>query len=534
MARPLRLEFSGAVYHVTSRGDRREEIFLNDADRSDWLEVLGVVCARFNWVVHAFCQMTNHYHLLLETPDGNLSLGMRHLNGLYTQRFNRRHGLVGHLFQGRYKAILVQKEVYLLELTRYVVLNPLRAGMVDSLDDWHWSSYPFVVGREAPPPWLDADWLLRQFAPERGEARRAYVEFLLAGRGLPSPVLEARQQLVLGDRAFVERHCQKGIPEQLREVSKAHRRAVALPLDEYAMRYPERDLAMALAYQSGAYTMAEIGRHFAVQLHDRQPRRPQVRTATKEDRVGLDRASPSVFARTVSDRRPAEPPTGGRQPTPVSDQVYAKAQRQVDELLPLRRTCQWRLVQHLLDRRSVEALLEQHQAACRVVTPGAPDDALSAWALIERSLRPGTGFRVAGGLAVNQLTTGEMQLWQEGSVKRHALDRIVEFQRGDAVVRQVAEAEDAGRIERHVVQHGFEVGGAFAGGCVPGADRTAVGQLERREAGIAPAQRETLRGIGVVPGAEDVVPHRRLPVGEGLQGEVLGWSRGRQTTDHAW
>ncbi|HMW57766.1 MAG TPA: addiction module toxin RelE, partial [Accumulibacter sp.] len=93
---------------------------------------------------------------------------------------------------------------------------------------------------------------------------RAYVEFLLAGRGLPSPVLEARQQWVLGDRAFVERHCQKGIPEQLREVSKAHRRAVALPLDEYAMRYPERDLAMARAYQSGAYTMAEIGRHYAV------------------------------------------------------------------------------------------------------------------------------------------------------------------------------------------------------------------------------------------------------------------------------
>ena len=153
---------------------------------------------------------------------------------------------------------------YLLELTRYVVLNPLRAGMVVSLDDWHWSSFPFVVGREAPPPWLDVDWLLRQFAPERGEARRAYVEFLLAGRGLPSPVLDARHQLVLGDRAFVQRHCQKGIPEQLREVSKAHKRAVALPLDEYAMRYPERDLAMALAYQSGAYTMAEIGRHFAV------------------------------------------------------------------------------------------------------------------------------------------------------------------------------------------------------------------------------------------------------------------------------
>jgi REP element-mobilizing transposase RayT len=134
MTRPLRLEFSNALYHVTSRGDRREDIFLSDDDRNDWLEVLGNVCTRFNWVVHAFCQMTNHYHLLVETVDGNLSGGMRQMNGEYTQRFNRRHSLVGHLFQGRYKAILVQKEAYLLELTRYVVLNPLRANMMESLE----------------------------------------------------------------------------------------------------------------------------------------------------------------------------------------------------------------------------------------------------------------------------------------------------------------------------------------------------------------------------------------------------------------
>ncbi|BBJ24323.1 hypothetical protein W01_22500 [Candidatus Nitrotoga sp. AM1P] len=96
--------------------------------------------------------MTNHYHLLVETVDGNLSGGMRQLNGLYTQRFNRRHSLVGHLFRGRYKAILVQKETYLLELTRYVVLNPLRANMVKSLEDWRWRSYPSIMGQEAPPP----------------------------------------------------------------------------------------------------------------------------------------------------------------------------------------------------------------------------------------------------------------------------------------------------------------------------------------------------------------------------------------------
>jgi REP element-mobilizing transposase RayT len=264
MARPLRLEFSGALYHVTSRGDRQEDIFLNDDDRDDWLDVLGIVCTRFNWVVHAFCQMTNHYHLLVETVDGNLSGGMRQLNGLYTQRFNRRHNLVGHLFQGRYKAILVQKEAYLLELTRYVVLNPLRANMVKSLEEWRWSSYPFTTGQEAPPPWLDTDWLLGQFGSQRSKALRAYHQFVMAGRGLPSPMLGTRHQLLLGDNAFVERHWQIKNPEELREVSKAHRRSVALSLDEYQMRHPDRDQAIAQAYLSGAYTMAEIGRHFEV------------------------------------------------------------------------------------------------------------------------------------------------------------------------------------------------------------------------------------------------------------------------------
>ncbi len=155
MARPLRLEYAGALYHITSRGDRREDIYLDDEDRAAWIEVLTTTCERFNWVVHAYCQMSNHYHLLVETVDGNLSRGMRQLNGIYTTKFNRRHKMVGHLFQGRYKSILVQKGDHLLELSRYVVLNPLRAGMVDRLEDWFWSSYPAVIGRQTVPEWLD-------------------------------------------------------------------------------------------------------------------------------------------------------------------------------------------------------------------------------------------------------------------------------------------------------------------------------------------------------------------------------------------
>ena len=130
MARPLRIELAGGLYHVTSRGDRREDIYLGDADRLAWLDTFSQVCARFNWTCHAWCQMSNHYHIVVETAEGNLARGMRQLNGVYTQMINRRHHRVGHVFQGRYKAILVEKDSYLLELARYVVLNPLRARMV--------------------------------------------------------------------------------------------------------------------------------------------------------------------------------------------------------------------------------------------------------------------------------------------------------------------------------------------------------------------------------------------------------------------
>jgi len=264
MARPLRLEFSGALYHVTSRGDRREDIYLDDDDRTDWLAVLDKVCGRFNWVVHAYCQMTNHYHLLVETVDGNLSKGMRQLNGQYTQRFNRRHKMVGHLFQGRYKAILVQKEAYLLELSRYVVLNPIRAGMVDELKDWRWSSYPAIVGLDDSPEWLDTDWLLSQFAKYRKTARKRYHQFILEGRGLSSPLNDVRHQLLLGDDLFVDEYNKEKKPEELREVSRAHRKLLAPALIEFQQQYDERNEAMARAYFTGVYTMAEIGEHFGV------------------------------------------------------------------------------------------------------------------------------------------------------------------------------------------------------------------------------------------------------------------------------
>src|SRR4030042_6670680 len=139
MARPLRIEFPGAVYHVTSRGNERKAIFRDDQDRKMFLDALVEVARRYNWLCHAYCLMGNH--LLIDTPDGNLSIGMRQLNGICTQRFNKRHGRVGHLFQGRFKAVLVQKDSHLLEACRYVVLNPVRAKGGERPEEWVWSSY---------------------------------------------------------------------------------------------------------------------------------------------------------------------------------------------------------------------------------------------------------------------------------------------------------------------------------------------------------------------------------------------------------
>ena len=140
MARPLRIEYPGALYHVTSRGDRQEAIFDDDQDRTALLNVLSEVVSRFRWRCHAYCLMGNHYHLMIETPEANLTKGMRHLNGVFTQWSNRRHKRSGHLFQGRYKAILVDRDSYFLELARYIVLNPVRAAMVKHPRLWAWSS----------------------------------------------------------------------------------------------------------------------------------------------------------------------------------------------------------------------------------------------------------------------------------------------------------------------------------------------------------------------------------------------------------
>ncbi len=264
MTRPLRLEFPGALYHVTSRGDRRKSIFFDDDDRRKWLDIVTLVCTRFNFVIHAYCQMTNHYHLMVETVDGNLAQGMGQLNSLYSQEFNRRHRLVGHVFQGRYKAILVQKETYLLELARYIVLNPVRAGMVGTAEEWPWSSQAIVTGDREEPTWFDSNWLRSQFGVSRDRAIEAYRQFVLDGIGETSPLKYTQHQMVLGDEAFVAGQSERLRSVDLVAVTKVQRRLSAMTLEQYKQAYVCRDEAMARAYSSTAFTMAEIGKYFDV------------------------------------------------------------------------------------------------------------------------------------------------------------------------------------------------------------------------------------------------------------------------------
>lgn len=209
--------------------------------------------------------MTNHYHLVVETPDANLSKGMRQLNGVYTQTFNRRHGLVGHLFQGRFKGILIERDSYLLELGRYVVLNPVRAGMVADAVAWEWSSYRSMLGITPAPSWLETDWLLGQFGTSRDSAVTGYAAFVAAGVGQPSIWQGLRHQIFLGREGFAEQFIgDDGTSSSLREVPRAQRRALAPPLAQIEASHSDRRDAMAQAFLTGAYAMQEIADHFGV------------------------------------------------------------------------------------------------------------------------------------------------------------------------------------------------------------------------------------------------------------------------------
>ncbi len=207
MARPLRIEFEGALYHVMSRGNERRAIVRDDVDREQRLDWLRRTVESYGWNLHAFCLMTNHDHLFLDTPHANLAAGMQFLNGSYTSGFNRRHRRHGHLFQGRYKAQLIESEGHYLDISRYIHLNPLRAKMVERLEHYRWSSYPGYHWSRSTVPWVQYDRVLREFGRDRQRARSAYRAFVQTGIKTPpvSPFEDAVEGLLIGSQSFVER-----------------------------------------------------------------------------------------------------------------------------------------------------------------------------------------------------------------------------------------------------------------------------------------------------------------------------------------
>ncbi len=202
MARPIRIEFPGAVYHITSRGNAKQRIFLDDKDYRNFLAILGDVAGEYEWWCYAYCLMPNHYHLVLTTPSGVLSKGMRQLNGVYAQRFHHRHDSVGHLFQGRFRSILVDRDAYLLEVCRYVVLNPVRAGLVSKSDGWRWSSYKATAGLGPKPSFLASDRLLEHLGRDPAKTRRAFIRFVEGGTGAENPWGNLKGGVFLGDDTF--------------------------------------------------------------------------------------------------------------------------------------------------------------------------------------------------------------------------------------------------------------------------------------------------------------------------------------------
>jgi len=262
MSRQPRIQFSGAVYHVMSRGNAKQRIFFDEDDYSTFLRLLRHVRDRMDWQMWGYCLMPNHYHLLLETPAPNLSRGMHDLNSAYSVVFNERHARVGHVFQGRFKALLVDRDRYLIALARYLVLNPVRAQICEAPESWRWSSYRATAGgSDVVMRRVDTFRILRLFGSEPDQARLKYRDFVAAGVGKPLDASPGPNRSILGDELFVG-SLEGLLTPASSEVSRADR--VQKTLLEYVRHSPSRNAAMRAAYASGAYTLRAIAAHFGV------------------------------------------------------------------------------------------------------------------------------------------------------------------------------------------------------------------------------------------------------------------------------
>jgi len=318
MSRQLRLEHEGAIWHITSRGNERREIFRDRNDRSTFIEFLGSTVTDARWRLHAYVLMNNHYHLLIETPERTLSRGVKQLNETWAQYFNWRYDRVGHLFQGRFKGILVEREAHLLELVRYIVLNPVRCGAVIYAADYEWSNYRATAGLEPAPEWLETDWTLAQFHTDGQTAMELYRNFVADARGATyCPWESLVGEIYLGGRAFQEKlQCKVDALRVGADIPMAHRRVVHRDFervlnavcDELAetpesirrkSRRAGRKIVAHLARECCRMTFGEIGR--ALGTKDRSAARLATAGAEMERSGGMLRDVIQRARRRVKD-----------------------------------------------------------------------------------------------------------------------------------------------------------------------------------------------------------------------------------------
>lgn len=278
MGRPLRIQYPGAWYHITSRGNEKKPIFKSRRDREKFLSYLKTANERYGAIIHVYCLMNNHYHLLLETPNPNLSQILHHINGAYTNYFNAKRHRSGHLFQGRYRAIVVEKDSYCQELSRYIHLNPVRAGLVEEPLKYPWTSYPYYIGIKSKPSWLKTDTVLAYFDKDVRKAQRHYRLFVekVLGRELESPIKNIFASTFLGTEKFIEHSKEKWIEfknADLRNIP-ALRKLQTLPLLEETEHIVRtivgkegrscKKLCLYVAQQYCGYSLKQIGAHYGM------------------------------------------------------------------------------------------------------------------------------------------------------------------------------------------------------------------------------------------------------------------------------
>jgi REP element-mobilizing transposase RayT len=277
MARPLRINYSGAFYHVTSRGNERKNVFKSKRDREKFFEYLDSATQRYDAVIHVFCLMDNHFHLLIETPSGNLPQIMRHINGAYTTYFNLKRARSGHLFQGRYKAILVEIDEYAKELSRYIHLNPVRAKMVKTPEEYEWSSYQFYIGVKKPPEWLYRDFILGYFGGKVSIAQKEYRHFVstMVNEEYDSPLDEVVSSTLLGSPGFITfikdkflsgKKPDKDLPALKALVEKASMQDIFDEVESVFGKEPAlcRNVKMFLSQRYTGEKLKDIGTHFGI------------------------------------------------------------------------------------------------------------------------------------------------------------------------------------------------------------------------------------------------------------------------------